>query len=113
VFPKTTNSAFKNPQFASALAELQTRDLVLIGIATDACVTATAREAKDLGYAVTLVADACATFPRWVAHGGTFPADTVHQVVLAALVASGMRVVTTRELLGQVQPDGPSEFPAV
>jgi nicotinamidase-related amidase len=99
VFTKTTNSAFKNADFHAAIAAFGIRELVIAGIATDACVTATAREAKDLGYHVTLIGDASATFSRTGADGTRYPPEAVHQVSLAALAASGMRVCSTETIL--------------
>ena len=78
------------------------RRLVMVGIAADACVTATAREAKDLGYDATVVSDACATFARAAADGSVYPAEIVHGVSLAALAASGMRVCATEALLTEL-----------
>lgn len=101
VFSKTTNSAFKNEEFRAAIASSGSRELVITGIATDACVAATAREAKDLGYRVTLIADASATFPRTGADGTRYPAELVHQVSLAAL-GSGMRVCTSAAILREI-----------
>jgi nicotinamidase-related amidase/uncharacterized DUF497 family protein len=102
VFTKTTNSAFKNAEFCAALAASGTRELVLAGIATDACVTATAREAKDLGYRVTVVSDACATFARPGLDGERYPAALVNGVSLAALAGSGMRVCASATILQEV-----------
>ena len=48
---------------------------MIVGIATDACITATAREAKDLGYEVTIVSDACATFERSGPGALRYPAE--------------------------------------
>ena len=100
VFTKTTNSAFKTREFAAELEQSGLRELAIVGMATDACVTATAREAKDLGYAVTVVSDGCATFARRSTTRETYSAELVQQVSLAALAASGMRVCTAAELLG-------------
>jgi nicotinamidase-related amidase len=107
VFTKTTNSAFKDAGFSGSLHEFGTRELVLVGIATDACVTATAREAKDLGYHVTVVSDGCATFSRASQEGGRYAAELVNDVSLAALAASGMRVCTAAELLREVATAAP------
>lgn len=102
VFEKSTNSAFKTPAFAKALEGLRPCEVVFAVMATDACVTACAREAKDLGYSVTVVADACATFERKSSAEAAYPADTVHGVSLAALAASGIVVKTTPEVLASL-----------
>jgi nicotinamidase-related amidase len=105
VFDKTTNSAFKVPAFAQALAALKPNEVVFAGMATDACVTACAREAKDLGYAVALAADGCATFDRINGAEVPYPAETVHGVALSALAASGIKVCTTIEIIGRFHGD--------
>ena len=92
VFDKTTNSAFKVAGFASFVASKAPAELVIAGLATDACVTATAREAKDLGYNVATMSDACATFARMGSHGRLIPCEVVHDVALAALRASGVAI---------------------
>ncbi|WP_200378914.1 cysteine hydrolase family protein [Rubrivivax gelatinosus] len=97
VFDKRTNSPFKLPAFVQALAPPGPHhELVIVGLATDACVTAAAREAKDLGYEVTVVHDACASFDRPSLGGAALPADLVHEVCIAALAASGITLRSTQ-----------------
>ena len=64
---------------------------------THMCVDATVRAAFDLGYAVTVAADACAT--RELAYGGrtVAPAD-VQAAFLAALGAVYAEVVATAQI---------------
>jgi nicotinamidase-related amidase len=111
VFTKATNSAFKNQHFRAAITASGMREVVLTGTATDACVAATAREAKDLGYQVTLIADASATYPRTGPDGTRYSGEIVHQVSLAALGAE-MRVCTSAAMIGELQTilagDGPA-----
>jgi len=92
VFDKTTNSAFHHPGFAAAVHALAPDRVVIAGMATDACITATARDAHDRGLPVTVVGDACATFDRRSLDGTVLRAGTVHDVALAALAASGIDV---------------------
>lgn len=110
VFVKWTNSAFKNPDFAGAMADAAS-PLVFAGMATDACVTATVREARDLGYDVSVVADACATFDRRDRHGEVVPADLVDRVSLAALAASGIRLLSTADAVRMVRPPATVDNP--
>ena len=44
------------------LRNLGTRYLVISGVVTDQCVEGAVRDACDLGYLVTLITDACATY---------------------------------------------------
>jgi len=63
VLTKTSRNAFTTTNLAQLLTERGIRDLVLCGIQTEQCCETTARVAADLGYAVTFVTDATATFP--------------------------------------------------
>ena len=103
VFDKTTNSASKVAGLASFVASKDPAEPVITGLATDACITATAREAKDLGYNVVILSDACATFARVGGDGSIITCEVVHDVALAALRASGIAVRTTREQIDLVE----------
>jgi nicotinamidase-related amidase len=68
---------------------------------THMCVEAATRAAADLGFQVTVVADACATRP--LAFGGVeVPAAQVHAAALAAMSGTYARVVTTEGLLASL-----------
>ncbi len=58
---KTSVGAFASTNIDHLLRSLGRQDLYFTGVSTNMCVDTTAREAADRGYAVTLVADACAT----------------------------------------------------
>lgn len=92
IYEKSVNSALKNPELLEAVRSVDPVALVVVGMATDACVTATAREAKDLGYRTIVVGEACATFSRSSSAGQSYPAALVQEVSLAALSASGIEV---------------------
>ena len=98
VFEKSVNSAFKIPELLQAVRSLNPAWVVVVGLATDACVTATAREAKDLGFQTTVVGDACATFPRSIRER-FYPAAVVQDVSLGALAASGIKICTPGEAI--------------
>lgn len=66
--------------------------LVVAGMMSSMCVDATVRTASDLGFAVTLVHDACAA-PDLEFEGTTVPGGTVHASFMAAL---GSAYATTR-----------------
>ena len=61
LFQKTTNSAFVGTDVEAYLRERAVRSLVIMGLTTDHCVSASTRSASDLGFDVTVVADATAT----------------------------------------------------
>jgi nicotinamidase-related amidase len=62
VLPKTSSSVFVSTHVDYILRNLGVRQLVLCGLLTDQCVESAVRDACDLGYLVTLVPDACATY---------------------------------------------------
>ena len=62
VLPKTSSSVFVSTHIDYLLRNLGVKQLVLSGLVTDQCVESAIRDACDLGYLVTLVPDACATY---------------------------------------------------
>ena len=64
VLPKTSSSVFVSTHIDYVLRNLGVRQLVLSGLVTDQCVELAIRDACDLGYLVTLVRDACATYSQ-------------------------------------------------
>lgn len=90
VFPKSSSSVFVSTHIDYVLRNLGIRQLVLSGVVTDQCVESAVRDACDLGYLVTLVTDACATYS----------ADR-HQRSLDT-IRGYCRQVTTRDLLAEI-----------
>lgn len=64
VLPKTSSNVFVSTNIDYVLRNLGVRHLVISGIVTDQCVDGAVRTACDLGYLVTLVTDACATYSQ-------------------------------------------------
>ncbi len=63
VLTKTSRNAFTTTNLQQILTTAGIRDLVICGIQTEQCCETTARLANDLGFDVTFVVDATATFP--------------------------------------------------
>jgi nicotinamidase-related amidase len=59
---KTTRSAFHSTGIDQLLKNLGITQVLVGGVATNACVDLTARDAADQGYETFLIEDACATF---------------------------------------------------
>ncbi|TKV80118.1 cysteine hydrolase [Bradyrhizobium elkanii] len=64
VLPKSSSSVFVATNIDYLLRNLDVKQLVLAGVVTDECVESAVRDACDLGYLVTLVPDACATYSQ-------------------------------------------------
>ena len=62
VISKTASSVFNSTNIDYVLRSLGIKQVVIAGVATDQCVESAIRDACDLGYLVTMVTDACATY---------------------------------------------------
>lgn len=62
VFPKTSSNVFVSTNIDYVLRNMGKRQLVISGLITDQCISSAVRDACDLGYLVTLVTDACASY---------------------------------------------------
>jgi len=62
VLPKTSSNVFVSTSIDYVLRNMGKRQLVVAGFITDQCVSSAVRDACDLGYLVTLVSDACASY---------------------------------------------------
>jgi len=98
VIGKREANAFRDTELLAALRQLGTTRLVVLGMQTHMCVEAAVRAAADLGFAVTLVHDACATRAL---HFGDVEASAaqVHAATLAALEGTYAKVQSAAELL--------------
>lgn len=64
IFSKTSSNVFVSTNIDYVLRNLGVRQLIVSGFITDQCVSSAVRHACDLGYLVTLVTDACATYSQ-------------------------------------------------
>ena len=99
VFSKTVNSAFIGTGLESHLRSASIDKLVIIGLTTDHCVSASTRMASDLGFEVTLISDATAAFERIGYDGNHYSGEQIHRVNLVSLDGEFCRVRSTEEVL--------------
>lgn len=97
VIEKNRPNAFVGTGLEAALRAAEVERIILCGAMSQMCVDATARAAVDMGFAVTVVGDACAAAP--VTDGGVLvPSEHVHAAIMAPLAASYGKVVTTDDI---------------
>jgi ureidoacrylate peracid hydrolase len=98
VFDKTTGSVFNSTSIHYVLQNVGIQNLIIVGVMTGGCVESAARDAKDLGYRVLVVDDACGT---WTNEMHEFSLRVLNEVfakikttdeVLAALAAANDRM---------------------
>lgn len=91
-------NAFRATDLKARLDAAGVEELVLAGAMSHMCIEACARAAADMGYAVTVLHDACATLD--LAYGGvTVPAAQVHAAAMASLEFGYAAIRSTRDWL--------------
>ncbi len=98
-FTKTVNSAFIGTGLENYLKEKGLDSMVVVGLTTDHCVSTSTRMAGNLGFDVTLISDATATFEREGPDGIKHAAETMHAINLASLNGEFCVVKSTDDVL--------------
>lgn len=99
---KQRSSAFQDTELQQHLDKHNTKELVMIGMDACNCVQTSTRHASDLGYQVTVVADATACFSTAFYDDPAAqlrPVQEVHQMALSMLHGSFATVVNSEQLL--------------
>ena len=99
VITKDAPNAFLRTPLEAELRKREVGEVVVCGMMTSMCVDATVRAASDLGFAVTLVHDACAA-PSLAFGGLEMPAPTVHAAFVGALAEGYASAVDAASLAG-------------
>lgn len=98
VVTKNHVNAFRDTDLKAVLDKAGVDEVVIVGAMSHMCIDAATRAASDMGYATTVVHDACAT--RDLEFGGkTVPADQVHAAMMAGLAFGYATVVGTDDLV--------------
>ncbi|QXI27465.1 cysteine hydrolase family protein [Pseudomonas vanderleydeniana] len=98
---KQVPDAFCATALQARLQAAQIGQLVIVGVATNNSVEATARTAGNLGFATRVVEDACYTFDKPDYFGQLRTAQEVHAMSLGNLHGEYATVVSAAEVMGR------------
>ena len=98
VVDKNFPNSFRETGLEEILHKQQVSDLVICGAMSHMCIDATTRAAADIGFACTVIHDACATKDLEFA-GRPIPAAKVHGAFMAALGAAYAQIVSLDDFL--------------
>jgi nicotinamidase-related amidase len=98
VIQKYFPNAFRATDLQARFDAAGIRTLAIAGMMTHMCVDASVRQAFDLGYACTVLSDACATRKQFF-EDLEIPAAQVHGAFLAALRGVYAQVMPTEDFL--------------
>jgi nicotinamidase-related amidase len=101
-FTKTANSAFIGTGLEQYLRDAAISALVVVGLTTDHCVSASTRMASDLGFDVILVSDATAAFERTGYDGLHYSGEEIHRVNLVSLDREFCELRSTQDVLAEL-----------
>ena len=100
VIVKNHVNSFRDTDLKQQLEARGIEDVVVLGAMSHMCVDAVVRASADMGYAVTVLHDACATRDLEF-NGVTVPAAQVHAAFMSALGFAYASVVSAEEFLGR------------
>ena len=98
VVVKQDINAFQNTDLKALLDREGIEEVVVVGAMSHMCIDAGARAAKDFGYAVTVVHDACATRDLEF-QGQVIPAAQTHAAYMSALDFAYATTLSTEQFL--------------
>ncbi|MDO9224072.1 MAG: cysteine hydrolase family protein [Caulobacter sp.] len=102
VVSKSVNAAFIGTDLDLRLRRMGATRLVLFGISTDMCVSTSTRVGSNLGWAVTLAADACDCFDLPDPRGGIIRGEDVHAAHIATLGTEFCEVASTADIIDRL-----------
>ncbi|HJP61524.1 MAG TPA: cysteine hydrolase family protein [Gemmatimonadaceae bacterium] len=107
LFKKNVSSAFIGTDLERYLRDRGITELVMVGMTTEHCVSTTARMGGNLGFNVTVVADATATFERTGYDGKHYSAEVLHGAELASLDREFAAIRESKDILAEVESSLP------
>ena len=99
LFQKNVNSAFIGTDLKERLHEDNIREVIIVGLTTDHCISCTARMAENLGFKTTVVSDATAAFDTIGIDGTKYEAELIHLTALASLKGEFASIIDTETLI--------------
>jgi nicotinamidase-related amidase len=99
LFQKNVNSAFICTELKKRLEAEKIRELIIIGLTTDHCVSSTARMSENLGFKTIVVSDATAAFDTIGIDGTKYEVELIHLTALASLKDEFATIVDTQALI--------------
>ena len=102
---KNEINSFLNTDLEKHLKNLAVENITLLGSMSHMCIDSAARAACDLGYAVTVIEDACATRALEF-QGKSVAAEDVHRAFMSALGFAYAKVIKTDEYLNNYSNRG-------
>ena len=95
---KYAPNSFYETGLKEVLDKLQIKKLVVCGMMTHMCIDTTVRAARDYGYQITLIQDACATKDLQGLEN-VIPAAVVHDTYIASLRGVFAEIKNTQEII--------------
>lgn len=102
IFQKQVNSAFIGTDLAEYLKEKKITHLTIVGLTLPHCVSTTTRMAANLGFNVTLIEDATASFSLKMPNGEAIPAEDIHKINIATLNEEFATILSTAVFLSRM-----------
>jgi len=98
IITKNVNSAFIDTDLKKQLDILGIKEVVIIGLTTDHCVSTTTRMASNYGFNTYLVEDAVATFNKVGSNGQKYNAQLIHDTAIASLKDEFSTIIKTNDI---------------